>query len=191
MYQHARKNRTTVILDPAPEELTDRRIQMVYDYWRSLADVAGLPARRDFDPQALRGALSHTMLVNVMPDGGLIYRVIGTAIVDKMGRDCTGKSVPECYFSDDWDDVAATYRRVIRTRQPTLFTNRFQARGDRQHYHYQRLLCPMTQDGSSVDLVLGAMSFDRISGAKAASVVQADLGPATHYLDGRINSTGN
>jgi len=188
MYQHARKNRTTVILDPAPEELTDRRIRLVYEYWLSLAGANGLAARQDFDPLAVRSALSHTMLVNVQPDGHLSYRLMGTAIVEKIGRDSTGKSLQGCYVGDDWDEVAETYRQVIQTRRPVFYTSLFRARDDHQQYRYQRLLCPMTQDGSSVDLLLGALSFDRISRDEAVVAAPARSTGSTLYFDARIDS---
>ena len=61
--------------------MLDPRQTTLYDAWCQLAtERESLPLRRDFDPIQFPRALSTLVLAEVMDDGALCYRLVGTDI---------------------------------------------------------------------------------------------------------------
>ncbi|MDF2366441.1 PAS domain-containing protein [Sneathiella sp.] len=66
-------------------------------YWRSLDRDHAVPHRSSFDPTRISPLLSGIAIYEVMSRDEIIYRLAGTALVDKFGMEVTGKN-----FLDFW-----------------------------------------------------------------------------------------
>jgi len=83
----------------------------------------------------------------------MAYRLVGTALVERMGRDATGLSVEEAYLGGDWEKILRDCRFVIEKGLPCLRQNNAVDAKGRQ-LAYQRLLLPLASGGERVDMIL-------------------------------------
>jgi hypothetical protein len=145
----------------ATDQLTARlqhaEHRRVYEYWLRKCRDERLPARADIDPVDLRRQLPRLALVDVLrkPDGlQFRHRLTGTEIVERAGRDPTGKRFDELYSGSYLQTALATYRHVVETGRPHLSERSYPLVPDRQYLQYDRLLLPLAADGRTVDMVL-------------------------------------
>lgn len=67
-------------------------------YWRGLEPDADVPHRRSFDPMRISALLPFIAIYEVLSRDEIIYRLAGTAIVERFGKEVTGKN-----FLDFWE----------------------------------------------------------------------------------------
>ncbi len=129
----------------------------LWAYWRSKAPAGGIPARADLDPLDIPALLPRLALIDVECEEGrsqFRYRLAGTEIVARAGRDPTGKSFVELYEGAYLEQALATYREVVETRQPHLSRRRFPVESGRDFLSYDRLILPLARDHRSVDMLV-------------------------------------
>jgi len=125
------------------------------EHWNAIRGDRAMPARQDFDPLEAKRFLPHIFLPDVIrPEMRFRGRLVGTAIVETLGFDYTGRCLDEVisepYLStlqEDLTEVAET--GVSHYRVTTL------AWEQRDHAIYHRLYLPMTTDSDRVDLIVG------------------------------------
>ena len=129
----------------------------LFEYWASKRTEGRLPARADIDPIDLRRLLPRLALIDVLRDGGTLdfrYRLTGTEIVERAGRDPTGRTFGELYAGDYRETAIATYRKVVETAKPLLSERTYPLVPEREFLRYDRLLLPLAADGRTVDMVM-------------------------------------
>jgi hypothetical protein len=129
----------------------------LYDYWRARQRSGRLPARADIDPADLRHLLPRLALIDVLRedhDLAFRYRLTGTEIVNRAGRDPTGKRFEELYHGDYLQTAHATYRQVVDTGRPHTSDRVYPLVPGREYMRYDRLLLPLAGDGVTVDMVM-------------------------------------
>ena len=149
-------------IDPsgfADEAIGHEGLRRVYRAWAALPRPAGIPAKADLDPTAIRGPLSHVALAEIETPFRVRYRLVGTGLVRLWGREVTNRYVDEVYPGSLARELMVDYRRVVETRQP-LYTERiFNLLVKKLGYY--RLMLPMTWKGSGADIVmLGIFPLD-------------------------------
>ncbi len=87
--------------------------QALLDYWYTIRDDAVVPDRAAFKPADVRHLLPHLMLLEYRGHGALIYRLIGNAIVDKLGTDFTGLCHLDIVPQTRRLQTAARYRDIL------------------------------------------------------------------------------
>jgi len=145
-----------VIHDPPPQAIEHPGLQALHGYWSGRCAEQRLPGRGDLDPLDIPELLPNLMLIDVTARPlRLTYRLVGTALVGRLGRDTTGLSVEDGYLGDDWEKILPDYLYVIGEGRPCL---RFNKARDAQGrcFAYQRLLLPLARDGRLVDMILAA-----------------------------------
>lgn len=75
----------------------------LFDYWKSLPAVRGIPDAADFRPTAIARWLPDATIMEICSPDMAIYRLAGTRVAERMGHDPTGVNV--------LDIVADGYRR--------------------------------------------------------------------------------
>lgn len=111
---------------------------------------------------ALRRHLGWLCVVEVVEDGAdFRYRLIGSNIVEKVGRDMSGHMVSEVLPRSAVD----IYREMLRDRQPVRTHGRVTWRGKGFLFH-ETLLLPLADDGVTVDRFLVEMVFPDMPVAK-------------------------
>jgi hypothetical protein len=141
------------------------KVRALYEHWLSIHPGGGkLPGRRDFDPMAVPQLLPHIMLLEVEGRPPRFrYRVIGTRMVDALGKDLTGQWLDEAHSQAGRKPEFPGYELVVRNREPQW------RRGAPHFASYidkctgmERVFLPLASNGVDVDMILIiAMFFDR------------------------------
>jgi len=138
------------------------RLAQLVAYWRHLVP-SGLPGRRHLDPVMIGAALlPHIFLADVL-DGGrrFRWRLIGTHIVNHAASDDTGRDLDATIAPGMRETIIGHYRETIATCRPLCHRSEFIGR-DRRVYRYDRVLMPLADDGTTVDMILGGAVFGRL-----------------------------
>jgi len=109
-----------------PDQLAEPKLVFVLTHWQALAATrGGVPDRRDIDIVDLVPVMTNLMMLDVERDGfDAVYRVYGTAVVNRAARDWTGFRVSEMNRTTR-TPVALMYRacyRAVFRRPAPLYT---------------------------------------------------------------------
>jgi hypothetical protein len=129
----------------------------LYNYWLERKPPGGLPSRQDIDPTDFPKMLPRVAVIAAEPaeDGFRYrYRLAGTEIVSRAGRDPTGKTFEDLYEADYLESANALYDMLRETAQPH-FSQRVFPIGDGVSFlRYDRLILPLASDRETVDQFL-------------------------------------
>lgn len=129
----------------------------IYALWLDRFSPGRLPARRDFEPAAMPNLLPHLNLLDVEREPfRLRVRLIGTAIVSASGIDITGRYLDEFQSTDG---TISRCRNLVEQRQPHFFAGLPLAWSPRNYKTYSVVGMPLASDGVTVDMILGALTF--------------------------------
>lgn len=135
--------------------------ETVIAYWRSKAGANSIPARGDIDPIIDLGHIvQHLFLVDVEGDPVRFrFRLVGTDIVEHVGKDMTGKYLDELVeYEPQYARVKPDYETTVKFRKATVSSVRFLTKDGKHYINYERLLLPLSDDGHTVNMILGACS---------------------------------
>ena len=146
-----------IILDPH---------RALFDYWRSKFPEQGLPGRRHIDPIEIPELLSKLYLVDVVRPGDnprFRYRLLGTDITERAGRDMTGRWLDEV-FPDPavYARIKGVYLAIMNTLEPHIGAFNIFAPG-REYVTANRIVLPLAADGQIVDMLLGMWVYDDVA----------------------------
>lgn len=123
--------------------------------WNERVVQGRLPARRAFDVLELKDYMGWLCTAEVMPDcADLVYRLIGTKVVENVGRDMTGALVSETLPEAAMQIFLhlMTDPRPVRTWGSVGWQNR-------DFRHHESLVLPLADDGQTVDRFFVMMMF--------------------------------
>jgi len=133
-------------------------------YWQSLRRGRLMPSRADIDPVNIDvDLLPFLFLLDVVRgDDGIdyFYRLVGTANVDLVGRDPTGKLMSEVMGSEERRFIMETFDQTVQERAPTYWL----AEVPQDRYGLVRVyrgLFPLSSDGEYVDKLICAAEATR------------------------------
>lgn len=134
-----------------PDELADPKLAFLLEHWQRLAAACGgVPDRGDLDILDLVPAIGNLMMLEAERDGfDAVYRVYGTGVADRAGRDWTGYQVSEMNRITR-TPAALLYRScylAVFRRQAPLFSEHASARW-LGVYTWRRLILPLASPGS-------------------------------------------
>jgi hypothetical protein len=135
--------------------------QSVLEYWYEKAGERAMPSRVDLDPVIDLPKLTlHMFLVDVERGATRFrFRLVGTGVVDHVGRDMTGKYLDELFDHENhYIEVKEDYLDVVRHRAPRMGVVRFFSDLRGMVSNYERLLLPLSDDGERVNLLFGSCS---------------------------------
>lgn len=140
----------------------DRILLNLAAYWSAKRGGATLPPRRAIDPLDMpRRLLPYLALAEPTGQGSIVrFRLLGTELVQRAGRDDTGKTSAEILQGAYRDYVEQLYATVIAGAQP-LYVETNRAWPEEGMSLVRRLLLPVTGDDSTerVAFVLSAQSW--------------------------------
>ena len=145
----------------------DDNLMAIYQYWQTKRGSRRMPRRNDIDPIELRAQLGNIVLIDVEHDPlRLRYRLIGTKITEVMSRDSTGKYYDEIYPPDLLGNIYESFQWIIDNKAP-LRTHGEAFYPDKNFYLYETLNLPLSEDDSTVNMVLGGLMFHMKSSHEA------------------------
>lgn len=123
--------------------------------WQGKRADDGLPARGDFDWAELQPFFGWICIAEVAPArDDLRYRLIGSGIVEMVGRDVTGRLVSEVMPAE----TLAIFRDLIASPRILRTHGAMQWR-DKEFIRHESLLLPLADNGADVDQFLILMTF--------------------------------
>lgn len=98
--------------------IASERLRQLVQYWSLKRGGQRMPSRADIDPVDIPRLLPYLRLVDVLrePEIRFRYRLIGTAIVERMGIDITGRYIDESLFGRHTAKVLAGHQFAVRER---------------------------------------------------------------------------
>jgi hypothetical protein len=133
----------------------DRHLGL-YRYWLSKRNGRIMPARRDIDPVEIPTLLPFLSIVK-KADGEFRYRLMGTGVVQALGRDLTGK--PVIFDVGNAPEIVAAMQaigeRVFASAQPVFTTGQCDDELG-NHYNASMLILPLSDDGAHVNMAICA-----------------------------------
>ena len=123
-----------------------------YSYWLSKRNRRIIPARRDLDPVELATLLPFLFIIDKAA-GEFRYRLMGTDMVQDLGRDLTGKPFNACVGNAP-EAIAATQavnEHIFANAQP-VFAMAHHATGHGTIQNTSVLLLPLSDDGRHVNM---------------------------------------
>jgi len=145
-------------IDPALQ-LEAPMLRDLLQLWRRKCGERKMPARRDFSPLDLRAHLGWIVLVDVeTAPFRLRYRLVGTEIVQRVGRDATGRYLDELYHPEVYDTAVSAYRRVVAQKCPLRVHGRMR-HAEKGHIAFESLDLPLSADGETVSMIMTRGTF--------------------------------
>lgn len=151
MRSDARDYARTIV---ALETLSHPEHRTLLDYWQRARAGAEVPLRSSFDPADVPQLLPRVALIEAAErDGGLAfrYRLAGTEISARAGRDPTGKWFEDLYEGNYLERANQTYLGLIESRTPHFSQRVYPISEGCGSLRYDRLILPYSSDGSAVD----------------------------------------
>jgi hypothetical protein len=140
-------------LDPSfttmPKALVDFKA-----YWDRKRGDRLMPARADIDPLELREHLGWILITEVVGETRrLRYRLVGSEIAKRLGRDSTNKYLDELYPAPDHDKIASSFHQVLTSRCPSRMAGEVLLSGQ-PSLSFELLDLPLSRDGVDVNMIL-------------------------------------
>lgn len=137
----------------------DPRLAFLFDYWCRKKGERVAASRMDLLPSEIKSFLPIMNLIDVHRDPlRFRHRLIGTEIVDQLGRDVTGAFVSPELYGNAFPQIFDALRAVVEEVQPY-------ARRTRLSWHDRNWLCaesivlPLIDSSGEVNMVLRAASY--------------------------------
>jgi hypothetical protein len=137
-------------------------LSSVRSYWLSKCETGSMPRRSDISPAQLKVQLPYILLADVV-DGGkdFRYRLIGTQLTQFFPANPSGKLMSETLTPFGEATVAATlesYRNVAQRLAPMRLSGSGSWFGQ-DPKHFDAFLAPLSDDGTTVNMILGVFIF--------------------------------
>jgi len=126
------------------------------DYWSEKAGDRLMPSRSDLDPIIeIPEITPNIFLVDVEDDPpGFRYRLVGTEVADRYGRNFCGKRLDEIDFGDSHDTIRRDYEEAVRSGKPAYSRLQFEVETTNKLLLYERIVLPLSNDGETVNMLL-------------------------------------
>ncbi len=134
----------------------------LHRYWASKrAGPDDLPARDDIHPEEIKPLLPYIWMLDFdRATEAFRYRLIGTAVVDGVGKDYTGHTLAECHPNvGDYQVVVGTLLQMMEDARPMW------RRGSPMFQHHtevtalENVILPLATDRRTPDRLLGMTVF--------------------------------
>ncbi|MDP6346719.1 MAG: PAS domain-containing protein [Alphaproteobacteria bacterium] len=126
-------------------------------YWQGLCQEGRLPGRKDLEPAKIPNILPWMLILDVVPSGAdyrFKFRLFGTGLVERAGRELTGLWFEEAFPADEQQAYFIQgVNRVVREKQPLGFYGHSMIQ-DRKHVRVAGLILPLADDGETVDRLI-------------------------------------
>ena len=145
------------------ETIGDPDLTALYVFWARKCAGRVMPRRGDIDPAEIPALLPLVFLVEIHRPLRFRFRLVGSAICGRWGRDHTGTWLDELECDGEQTKILQEYAAVAETGTPRLDVEEFINEHGR-YLHYRRLLLPLSEDGRTPDMLFGGQKAIGIDG---------------------------
>lgn len=112
--------KTDVVFTPI-ESPTHEQARELLAYWQACMAKGGFVMGRDIPSRQIAHLMKH-LIVREPVEGGrdFRYRLVGTVLMERLGRDVTGLLISDVYAPASAQSFIAALRRTIETGQPVI-----------------------------------------------------------------------
>lgn len=147
-----------LVLDPDLGRLLPAA-QDLLAYWQANRSSRGLPDRTAFEPISLRRYLGNLVIADIEHANHAQvryrYRLVGTNLADRSGRDATGRYFDELYDPTSLAEMKYCFGWVAEHKRPARVFGTFR-HANRAYQGFDGLFLPIATDaGDIVDQVIG------------------------------------
>ncbi|MBX3496603.1 MAG: PAS domain-containing protein [Parvibaculum sp.] len=137
----------------------DERLTLLYRTWCEKKGARAAPTRDDFDPAEIFALMPIMHLIDVIREPlGFRHRLVGTELVERMGRDVTGRWVD----ADTYGEAAAEIFDGLKIIATEVRPYRRRARLDWHKQHWlttEAVEMPLLGPDGEVNMVLRGATF--------------------------------
>ena len=145
-------------LEPEPD-FRDGRLSRLFDYWLSKRNGGPAPGRADVRPSEIKPYLPVVHLIDVYDDPMRFrHRLVGTELVERTGRDVTGKWVDESLYGSATGEVLDGLKRVTEEVRPYRTLANLDYLGN-SSLLMEAVELPLVNNRGQVDVLLRSASF--------------------------------
>jgi hypothetical protein len=132
----------------------------LYELWLKKRGLRLMPSRGDFDPSEFPRLLPHVELYDVGPGEGVYKaRLMGSALVDMIGRDNTGKPPGHGLPEGVAKSVVAVLDAVVARRAPIFLRGRVLWIAGKKQRKFEACALPLSEDDLRVNIVFSALKL--------------------------------
>jgi hypothetical protein len=129
-------------------------------YWEGKRGLRAMPSRAAIDPAEIPRLLPNLQLIDVAAGGQRFrYRLVGTAIVLAFGREYTGAWLDQLFPGERGKFAEGVYKLACQERLP-VFARSTYVTGTGRELIANRLCMPLSADGATVNMLMGALTFE-------------------------------
>lgn len=137
-----------------------QKIKDFVEFWWSKHTPDRLPTRSDFDFYEITEWVSHVIIMDVLSNGSdFRYRLIGTRIVEAVGRDLTGKNVSNSSYTGNKDNVFQTFSMPVTEKRPIIRRGKMIWLHEKKWKNYESVHCPLFDKNRSVNMTIGVQYY--------------------------------
>lgn len=141
-------------------QLASPLLQRFHADWESRRRGRAFPARQDYDPCDIAYALGSVSLIDVFYDPlRFRFRVHGTGIAERTGRELTEKFVHEMTDLRHREMAESHFRQVVETRAPVATVRRAYVTEVRV-WNCEVLVMPLSSNGTDIDMMISCIDWD-------------------------------
>lgn len=144
----------------APMPQSKAALRALYQYWTERRGRRAMPAIAEINMADLRPLLPNLMLIDVEEGPRFRYRMLGSELVGRFGRDPTGEYADEVLEGNHKRFVTDLYAGVARSRQPALAESEYKSR-NAVEFSCRRIVLPLSGGlDERVSRLLGMQVFE-------------------------------
>jgi len=138
--------------------ITSRRLKRLLSDWEGRRRGREFPSRADFDPLDLIYIMGNLSLLDVSYNPlRFHYRIHGSNLSQRMGKDMTNKSVDEISAPKHAQQVRKQLTGVIENRAPASYSGESEYQAVYVPRDVELLLLPLAADGTAIDMIMYAV----------------------------------
>jgi hypothetical protein len=146
-----------------PQDLQHPVLAFLKNYWDRKRGARAMPSRADVKPGELKEHLGWIILLDALPDiQDFRFRTVGTRVTQYFLAEATGKTISEVfgpYGEDAVNGVLAIHKKTAQGKLPVRAHGGAGWLG-RSFLDFDALFLPLSDDDETVNMVLGAFTFD-------------------------------
>jgi len=155
--------------DAPPLDQWNPKVRRLYEHWHALRPGPGLlPGRQHFDPLAVVQLMPYLWMIGIDEETGRYrYRLVGTRMVEAMGRDVTGQWYDVVHPGATEHPMHAYLQARILAGIATWRRGRPWLHVDPNIYEIEQVILPLAKDGKTADMLLAITVFYFAGGKEA------------------------